>query len=310
MSAQDRPKPLLTGAHWRITGAREAHSVLEPDRSLTDRSGDIADVPDRSLTRRTGRTWPQPWLPHGKRAQEAAVALKLVSMEELKLELLSEPERTGDSIAEVCRRRGISRESFYLYRRRYEQEGAAGLESRSRRPLSSPGRIPVLLETEICALRQRRPRWVRLPRRSRPLPPCRARLPEPERRGGLGLLQPSGRLLRSAPAALVEQPCKLHRPPSRPHGPVRAPARQGGGAADQRRSRPPADVGQARAPASNAQGVAGRAGSARRPQAAAGPARSLQRALQHERPHQGIGDQTPAERYRASIDLGSSTSRS
>jgi transposase-like protein len=31
-------------------------------------------------------------------------------MEELKLEVLLEPERTGDSVAEVCRRRGISRQ--------------------------------------------------------------------------------------------------------------------------------------------------------------------------------------------------------
>jgi transposase InsO family protein len=87
------------------------------------------------------------------------VALKVVSMEELKLELLTEPERTGDSVAEVCRRRGISRETFYLYRRRYELEGAAGLAPRSRRPLSHPGRIHALLEVEICALRQRQPRW-------------------------------------------------------------------------------------------------------------------------------------------------------
>lgn len=87
------------------------------------------------------------------------MALKVVSMEEPKLELLSEPERTGDSVAEVCRRRGISRETFYLYRRRYELEGTAGLAPRSRRPLSHPGRIPAVLEVEICVLRQRQPRW-------------------------------------------------------------------------------------------------------------------------------------------------------
>jgi hypothetical protein len=33
-------------------------------------------------------------------------------MEELKLEVLLEPERTGDSVAEMCRRRRISRASF------------------------------------------------------------------------------------------------------------------------------------------------------------------------------------------------------
>jgi transposase InsO family protein len=87
------------------------------------------------------------------------MALKVVSMNELKLELLREPERTGESVAEVCRRRGISRASFYRYRRRYLQEGVPGLEPRSKRPRVSPGRIDPLLEAEICELRRRHPRW-------------------------------------------------------------------------------------------------------------------------------------------------------
>jgi hypothetical protein len=41
------------------------------------------------------------------------VALKVVSMQELKLAVLLEPERTGVSVAEVCRRQGISRASYY-----------------------------------------------------------------------------------------------------------------------------------------------------------------------------------------------------
>ncbi len=87
------------------------------------------------------------------------MALKVVSMEDLKLELLLEPERTGDSVAEVCRRRGVSRASFYRYRARYLREGEAGLVSRSRAPRSSPGQIDAELEAMICALRRRRPRW-------------------------------------------------------------------------------------------------------------------------------------------------------
>lgn len=87
------------------------------------------------------------------------MALQVVSREELKLQVLREPERTGDSVAEVCRRRGISRETYYLYRRRYGEEGLAGLKPRSRRPRVSPGRIDPLLEAEICELRRRHPRW-------------------------------------------------------------------------------------------------------------------------------------------------------
>jgi hypothetical protein len=44
------------------------------------------------------------------------MALQVVSMEELKLEVLLEPERTRESVAEVCARHGISRASFYRYR--------------------------------------------------------------------------------------------------------------------------------------------------------------------------------------------------
>jgi len=91
------------------------------------------------------------------------MALRVVSMEELKLQVLFEPERTGNSIAEVCRRHGISRETYYVYRRRYLAEGAAGLSARSRRPRASPAQIDPALEAAICELR-------RLPLRGTPDP--------------------------------------------------------------------------------------------------------------------------------------------
>jgi transposase InsO family protein len=87
------------------------------------------------------------------------VALRVVSMQELKLAVLLESERTGISVAEVCRRHGISRASYYRYRRRYLDEGVAGLEPRSRRPRSSPGQIDAVLEAEIVTMRKRHPRW-------------------------------------------------------------------------------------------------------------------------------------------------------
>ena len=40
-------------------------------------------------------------------------------MAELRLEVLLEAERTGMSVTEVCRRYGISRQTYYRYRRRY-----------------------------------------------------------------------------------------------------------------------------------------------------------------------------------------------
>jgi transposase InsO family protein len=87
------------------------------------------------------------------------MALTVVSMEELKLQVLLEPERTGETIAEVCARHGISRASFYRYRRRYREEGPAGLEPRSRRPRFSPAQIEPALEARIVELRKRHRRW-------------------------------------------------------------------------------------------------------------------------------------------------------
>jgi transposase len=60
------------------------------------------------------------------------VALQVVSMEQLRMEVVLEPERTGDSVAEVCRRRGISRKTFYGYRRRCLSEGIDRLVARAR----------------------------------------------------------------------------------------------------------------------------------------------------------------------------------
>ena len=54
------------------------------------------------------------------------MALKVVSMNELKLEVLLEPERSGESVAQVCLRYGLSRASFYRYRRRLLEEGTQG----------------------------------------------------------------------------------------------------------------------------------------------------------------------------------------
>ena len=87
------------------------------------------------------------------------MALKVVSMHELKLEVLLESERTGETVVEVCLRRGISRATYYRYRRRYLEEGSPGLEPRSRRPHASPAQIEAALEAEICTLRRRHPKW-------------------------------------------------------------------------------------------------------------------------------------------------------
>ena len=71
-------------------------------------------------------------------SEEVGCGLKVVTMAELRLDVLTEPLRTGETVADVCRRYGISRDTYYRYRRRYLAEGLDGLEDQSRRPSSSP----------------------------------------------------------------------------------------------------------------------------------------------------------------------------
>jgi transposase InsO family protein len=58
------------------------------------------------------------------------------------------------NVAGFCRDHGISRESFYAWRRRYALEGEAGLESRSRAPRRVANRTPVEVEDLIVELRK------------------------------------------------------------------------------------------------------------------------------------------------------------
>lgn len=82
------------------------------------------------------------------------MALKVVTMAELRREVLIEAERTGLTVTEICRRYGISRQTYYRYRRRYLSEGLAGLEDRSRRPLAPATQIPAELDLRIVEMRR------------------------------------------------------------------------------------------------------------------------------------------------------------
>jgi len=55
----------------------------------------------------------------------------------------------GRTKAEVARDYGVSRRWVYELVRRFDAEGEAGLEPRSRRPRASPQRTPAALEDEI-----------------------------------------------------------------------------------------------------------------------------------------------------------------
>jgi transposase InsO family protein len=58
------------------------------------------------------------------------------------------------NVAEFCRAQGISRDTFYRWRRRYRSEGPDGLEPRSRAPRTTPHRVSPAIEDEIVTLRK------------------------------------------------------------------------------------------------------------------------------------------------------------
>lgn len=75
------------------------------------------------------------------------------------LEILLTPMRDHITVAETCRRYGISRQTFYVYQRRLYSDGVAALAPLSRRPLSSPAQTVFEVEAEIVRLRKANPRW-------------------------------------------------------------------------------------------------------------------------------------------------------
>lgn len=57
------------------------------------------------------------------------------------------------NVAQVCREAHTTRKTFYKWAARYRGEGLAGLEERSRRPLSSPSKISDAVEDLIVEMR-------------------------------------------------------------------------------------------------------------------------------------------------------------
>ena len=65
--------------------------------------------------------------------------------------------RVPVDVSALCVELGISRQTFYKYRRRYEAEGPRGLVERSRRPHRSPSQVSAEIEDAIVRLRKELP---------------------------------------------------------------------------------------------------------------------------------------------------------
>jgi transposase len=71
-----------------------------------------------------------------------------------RLAILRHAEEVTGNVAMTCRYYGITRQSFYLWKRRYEELGPDGLRDRSRRPKTSPNATHADVVGKILYLRQ------------------------------------------------------------------------------------------------------------------------------------------------------------
>ena len=71
-----------------------------------------------------------------------------------RLAILSHAEEVTGNVAMTCRYYGITRQSFYVWKRRFEELGADGLKDRSQRPKVSPNATHVDVVGKILYLRQ------------------------------------------------------------------------------------------------------------------------------------------------------------
>lgn len=76
-----------------------------------------------------------------------------------RLDMVLAPERFGMTVTDVAALWGVSRQTWYVWRRRYVGDGENGLANRSTAPRRQPGRIPWATENTIVELRRAHPRW-------------------------------------------------------------------------------------------------------------------------------------------------------
>ncbi len=81
------------------------------------------------------------------------------SVVEERLRFVVAASRKERSIASLCREFQISRQTGYIWLRRYQAGGSSQVRDRSRRPLHSPARTAAEIEAAVVALRGQYPDW-------------------------------------------------------------------------------------------------------------------------------------------------------
>src|SRR6266480_161126 len=85
------------------------------------------------------------------------------SVVEERARFVLEYERGLCSMAELCRRYGVSRETGYVWTRRYEAEGIHGLQDHNRAPHRPGNRTPSQIEAAVLELRREHMRCLHCP---------------------------------------------------------------------------------------------------------------------------------------------------
>ena len=84
---------------------------------------------------------------------------KVSEVVEQRLEFVKEILQEQETMAELCRRYGVSRKTGYKWWQRYREQGLAGLPDQSRAPRHHPNQVAEEVEERVLDLREAHPRW-------------------------------------------------------------------------------------------------------------------------------------------------------
>lgn len=87
------------------------------------------------------------------------MAWKTMDVQEQRVRFVVTAARREKSLADVCREFEISRPTGYVWLKRYQASGIAGIAERSRRPHHSPKRTVEELEQRVVEVRKQYPDW-------------------------------------------------------------------------------------------------------------------------------------------------------
>lgn len=95
-----------------------------------------------------------PWVSDRWRLHALSLEQQQDRQAQRRLAILRHAEEISGNVAQTCRYYGISHTRFYIWQRRYQDEGLAGLRDRSSRPHHSPTANHADIVNKIVYLRQ------------------------------------------------------------------------------------------------------------------------------------------------------------